>query len=69
VHEGLSPFGTIQIPADELFLVMSHEIAYEIFNMLNEKKTAVYIPIIKENNPEFDFSALVSWKLSKQDGK
>ncbi|MCX6225117.1 MAG: hypothetical protein NTV01_10295 [Bacteroidia bacterium] len=49
-----------QIPADELFLVVSHEIAYEIFNMINEKKTSVYIPIIKENNPTLDFSALVS---------
>lgn len=58
-----------QIPADELFLVMSHEIAYEIFNMLNEKKTSVYIPIIKENNPKLDFSALVSWKLSKTNKK
>jgi hypothetical protein len=53
------------IPVDELFLVVSHEIAYEIFNMINIKKTSVYIPIIKENNPTLDFSALVSWKLSK----
>jgi hypothetical protein len=37
--------------------------------MLNEKKTLVYIPIIKENNPEPDFSALVSWKLSKANKK
>jgi hypothetical protein len=58
-----------QIPADELFLVISHEIAYEIFDMLNEKKTSVYIPIIKENNPKLDFSALVSWKLSKSNKK
>jgi hypothetical protein len=53
-----------QIPADELYLVVSHEIAYEIFNMINEKKTSIYIPIIKENNPSLDFSALVSWKLT-----
>ena len=57
------------IPADELFLVVSHEIAYEIFNMLNEKKTSVYIPIIKENNPALDLSALVSWKLSAPNKK
>lgn len=58
-----------RIPADELFLVMSHEIAYEIFNMLNEQKTSVYIPIIKQNNPEPDFSALVSWKFTNAKNK
>lgn len=57
------------IPADELFLVISHEVAYEIFSMLNEKATSVYIPILKTNNPELDFSALVSWKLSKANKK
>ena len=57
------------IPADELFLVVSHEIAYEIFKMLKEKKTSIYIPIIKENNPKLDFSFLVSWKLSNPNNK
>ncbi len=55
-----------QIPADELFLVVSHEIAYEIFKRMNENKMSVYIPILKENNPTLDFSPLVSWKLSKR---
>jgi hypothetical protein len=58
-----------QIPADELFLVVSHEIAYEVFNMLSEKNSSIFIPIIKENNPKVDFSALVSWKLSKPNKK
>jgi hypothetical protein len=52
------------IPADELFLVVSHEIAYEIFKMLNDKKTSIYIPILKDNNSKIDFSFLVSWRLS-----
>jgi hypothetical protein len=53
------------IPGDELFLVVSHEIAYEIFNLIHEQERSVYIPIIKENNPTPDFSVLVSWKLSR----
>jgi len=58
-----------QIPADELFLITSHEVAYEIFSILNERKTSVFIPITKENNPKPDFSTLVSWKLSKANNK
>jgi hypothetical protein len=57
------------IPADELFLVVAHEFAYEIFKALNDKKTSVYIPILKENNSKPDFSFLVSWRLSDSNKK
>lgn len=52
------------IPADELFLVVTHEIAYEIFKILNDKKSSIYIPILKDNNAKLDLSFLVSWRLS-----
>jgi len=56
------------IPADELFLVISHEVAYEIFNILDDTK-AIYIPITRKNNRVPDFSYLVSWKLTKPTNK
>jgi hypothetical protein len=57
------------IPADELFIVVSHEIAYELFKLLNDQKTSIYIPVLKDNNPDLDFSFLVSWRLSGTDKK
>jgi len=51
------------IPADELFVLMFHEIAYEIFETLNERRTSDFIPIVKENNPTLNFSYLISLKI------
>ncbi|MCE1164770.1 MAG: hypothetical protein LWX07_05125 [Bacteroidetes bacterium] len=51
------------IPADELFVVMSHEIAYEIFELIGKKNTELYIPILLEKNPGLSFENLVSIRL------
>jgi hypothetical protein len=52
-----------QIPADELFVLMFHEIAYEIFEIINERRTSISVPIVRENNPTLNFSYLISIKI------
>ena len=54
------------IPSDDLFILMSHEIVYEFFELLYEGKKSLYIPIIRENNPAPNFSSLISIKLIKK---
>ena len=51
------------VPPDELFIVMGHEIAYEIFQFLGEK--GIPIPIKKSVNPTLNFKYLVSIEFSK----
>ena len=53
---------TFQIPADDLFIVASHEIAYEMLSMLYEKKP-ILIPIILKENPGLNFGYLTSVRL------
>jgi len=50
---------TFGIPADDLFLVVLHEVAYEIIRDLHDKKS-IYIPIILQDNPAINFRYLVS---------
>jgi hypothetical protein len=50
------------IPAEDLFILVSHEIAYELIKDLAEKKS-ILIPIIPGNNPDLDFKYLVSVRL------
>ena len=54
------------VPPEEMFLIVSHEIAYEIFSIL-KNDNSIYIPILKENNPKLDFYTLVSWKFTNSD--
>ncbi|HVN58185.1 MAG TPA: hypothetical protein VMT63_07815 [Bacteroidales bacterium] len=67
--KGLFDYGSLSkefnIPPEEMFLIVSHEVAYEIFSILDGNKSAVSIPILKKNNPSLDFYPLVSWKLSR----
>jgi len=56
-----------QIPADELFVLMFHEIAYEIFETINERRISVSIPIVKEDNPTLNFSYLISLRIQSPD--
>jgi hypothetical protein len=58
-----------QIPADELFVLMFHEIAYAIFEILNERRISISIPIVKENNPTLDFSSLISIRIPSPKSK
>ena len=51
------------IPASDLFIIMGHEIAYSIFQMLYKEKKEIFIPILKETNPERNFSWLTSFRL------
>jgi len=51
------------IPADELFIVTSHEIAYEIFELINKSEQNIFFPILKEDNPNLDFSKMISIRL------
>ena len=53
------------IPSDDLFMLMSHEIVYEFFELLHEGKKSLFIPIIRENNPDQNFSSLISIRLHK----
>lgn len=52
-----------QIPADELFMLMSHEIVYEFFELLYEGNKSLLIPTLKESNPDQNFSSLISFRL------
>jgi len=52
-----------QIPADEFFIVISHEIAYEILSELNDHKK-IFIPITTRDNPDLNLKYLVSIRLS-----
>jgi hypothetical protein len=58
-----------QIPPDELFVLMSHEIAYEIFEIIYESGRPVFFPILKETNPSVNFSYLTSIKLAGTNSK
>jgi len=51
------------IPAPDLFIIMGHEVAYSIFQMLYEQKKDIFIPILRESNPERNFSYLTSFRL------
>ncbi len=51
------------IPSDDLFMLMSHEIVYEFFELLHEGKKSIFIPIRKESNPDQNFSSLISIRL------
>jgi hypothetical protein len=66
-YHGLSK--EYQIPADELFVLMFHEIAYEIFEILNERRISISIPIVKKNNPTLNFSYLISIRIQKPESK
>ena len=56
-----------QIPADELFVLMFHEVAYELFEILNERR--ISIPIVVENNPAFNLSHLISIRIQSPESK
>ena len=49
------------VAPDDFFIVMMHEIAYEIFEFLQEK--GMFIPIKRASNPTIDFRYLVSIRL------
>ncbi len=57
---------TFQIAPEDLFIVMSHEIAYELFAMLAEQPSPVLIPILRSNNPNLSFRYLVSLKRASK---
>jgi len=56
-----------QIPADELFVLMFHEVAYELFEILNERR--ISIPIVVENNPALNLSHLISIRIQSPESK
>jgi hypothetical protein len=58
-----------QIPSEELFVLMFHEIAYEIFEILNERRISISIPILKENNLSLNLSYLVSIRITSPKSK
>ena len=58
-----------QIPADELFVLMFHEISYEIFKILNERRISIAVPIVRENNPTLNFSYLISIRIPSSKSK
>jgi hypothetical protein len=53
-----------QIPADDLFVLTSHEIAYELIKVLSERNIT-YIPILLKNNPDQNLRNLVSIRFHK----
>lgn len=53
------------IPAPELFIIISHEIAYNIFQVLSEQKKDLFIPILRETNPGRNFSWLCSFRMER----
>ena len=57
------------MPADELFVLMFHEIAYEIFEIQNERRKSISIPIGKEDNPALNFSYLISIRILSPNSK
>ena len=50
---------TFGIPANDLYLVVLHETAYELIGALDAKKSLL-IPITREANPQLNFKFLVS---------
>ncbi len=56
--------GSFKIPEDELFIVCSHEIAYEILRGIDDKKQ-IFIPITKEGNPDINLKYLVSIRYQR----
>lgn len=56
---------TFQIPADDLFLLVSHEMAYELIGIIAEKGE-LFIPITLQNNLKLTFKYLVSIRLHKK---
>jgi hypothetical protein len=56
---------TFRIPLDELFIVFSHEIAYEIITEIYRKKQ-IYIPIVKDENPDLNFQYPISIRKHKK---
>lgn len=53
------------IPAPELFIIMSHEIAYNIFQQLSEQKKDLFIPILRETNAGRNFTWLCSFRMER----
>jgi len=53
------------IAPDELFILISHETAYQVFELLYGEHESFFSPIIKEDNPRGNFSSLVSIRLPK----
>jgi len=51
------------IPASELFIIVVHEVAYNIFQVLSEEQNDLFIPILKETNPQRNFSWLCSFRM------
>jgi hypothetical protein len=51
------------IPASELFIIVVHEVAYNIFQVLSEEKKDLFIPILLESNPLKNFSWLCSFRM------
>jgi len=51
------------IPSSEMFIIISHEIAYNIFQALSEQKKDLFIPILSETNPGRNFSWLCSFRM------
>lgn len=60
---GLFDYGelsrTFGVPADDLFIVVSHELAYELIGELYNGRS-VYVPIMLKDNPERNFRNLIS---------
>ena len=54
-----------QLPADDLFILVSHEIAYELIEMINERNL-VFVPITSQNNQNLSLRYLVSIRFHKQ---
>lgn len=54
-----------QIPADDFFVLISHEIFYEILEKINERNL-IFIPIAAQNNDSLNFRPLISIRLHKQ---
>ena len=55
---------TFEIPADDLFILVAHEIAYELIGILAEKHS-IPIPVRLQDNPNLNFRYLVSIRLHK----
>lgn len=53
------------IPPEDLFVLVSHETAYEIFQLLHGENRSLYFPIVSADNPTCDLSSLLSIKLPK----
>jgi len=46
-----------------LFIIIVHEVAYNIFKLISEEQKDLFIPILKGTNPERNFSWLCSFRM------